>query len=115
MREIKFRCWDTGINFMYYDTDSYNIYNENDNWLHSGYEDKYGTWHQNILMQYTGLKDKNGIEIYEFMEIDDNFEVSFKDGCYVLINISNGDIILLYNYLKDKNGQVTVTKEFTKI
>ena len=65
--------------------------------------------------QYTGLKDKNGIEIYEYMEIDGNFEVSFKDGSYVLINISNGDIILLYNYLKDKNGQVTVTKEYTKI
>ena len=65
--------------------------------------------------QYTGLKDKNEVEIYEYMEIDDNFEVSFKDGCYILTNISNGDIMLLYNYLRDKNGQVTVTKEYTKI
>lgn len=68
-----------------------------------------------IKLQYTGLKDKNEVEIYEYMEIDDNFEVSFKDGCYVLTNISNGDIILLYNYLRHKNGQVAVTKEYTKI
>ena len=70
---------------------------------------------EDTLMQYTGFKDKNEVEIYKYMEIDGNFEVSFKDGSYVLINISNGDIIFLYNYLKDKNGQVTVTKEYTKI
>jgi hypothetical protein len=67
------------------------------------------------IMQYTGLKDKNGEEIYEYMELDDIFEVSFKNGCYILTNISNGDIILLYNYIKDKNGQVAITKEYTKI
>ena len=72
-------------------------------------------WRHIENIQWTGLLDKNGKEIYKFMEIDGNFEVNFKDGCYVLINISNGDIILLYNYLKDKNGQVTVTKEYTKI
>ena len=59
MREIKFRAWDKNGQVM----------------LQVG--DKYGTTHpldccnyalqgQNItLMQYTGLKDKNGKEIYE--------------------------------------------------
>ena len=67
------------------------------------------------LMQYTGLKDKNDVEIYEQMEIDDNFEVSFDNGSYILTNISNGDIILLYNYLKEKNGQIKITKEYTEV
>ena len=67
------------------------------------------------LMQFTGLLDKNGVEIYECMEIDEIFEVNFHDGCYVLINISNNDIIPLNFYIKEKNGQVKVTKEYAKV
>ncbi len=47
MKFIKFRAWDTGLNRMHYDADCFNIYQDNDNGLHSGYEDKHGTWHQN--------------------------------------------------------------------
>ena len=112
MRDIKFRAYDKKENEMFYS---------------SMYQDKtsmaYGLSNflsecsdiEDTLMQYTGYQDTNLKEIYEYMEIDDNFEVSFKDGCYVLTNISNGDIILLYNYLRDKNGQFAVTKEYTKI
>ena len=93
MRDINFRCWDTGINFMYYDPECYNLYNEVDNGLHSGYEDKYGTWHQNVLMQYTGLTDKQGVEIYEgdilVIELDWGYglakiysEVYFNNGMF---------------------------------
>jgi uncharacterized phage protein (TIGR01671 family) len=53
MREIKFRAWDTRFNDMHY-------YPE----IHQ--------WNLNMpdleeitLMQYTGIKDKNGKEIYE--------------------------------------------------
>ena len=69
----------------------------------------------NTIGQFTGMKDKNGIEIYEYMEIDNKYEVSFSNGCYVLNNISNGDIIPLYNYIKENNGKVSITKEYTKI
>lgn len=68
-----------------------------------------------IKRQYTGLKDKNGVEIYEHMELDNQFKVSFNQGSYILTNISNGDIMTLHKYIKDKNGQVKITREYTKI
>ncbi len=62
MREIKFRAWDlvrkrlvNDITFTYDEDDNFNnMYDENSNQI----EDK-------IIMQFTGLKDKNGKEIYE--------------------------------------------------
>lgn len=70
MREIKFRAWDEQNKVMEYKV------NVND-----GKPVKYGyqwfnhgnTIHDSELMQYTGLKDKNGKEIYEgdLIKVDD--------------------------------------------
>jgi len=58
MREIKFRAWDKSINKMYkcIGFDEERVFIPNDKWIDP---------QTAILMQYTGLKDKAGCEIYE--------------------------------------------------
>ena len=57
MREIKFRAWNEQTNEMI-------IPSMIDNPCKTSINEKYYRQHY-ILMQYTGLKDKNGVDIYE--------------------------------------------------
>ena len=63
-REIKFRAWDENFGKMLF-AEEFELLNEVDNNIHSGYYADNGEWYSRQLMQYTGLKDKNGVEIYE--------------------------------------------------
>ena len=76
MREIKFRCWVPTLKIM-----NYNVA------IHANKkEDSI----QLIFMQYSGLKDKNGKEIYEgdiitmftSEERSSTMEVKFSDGAF---------------------------------
>lgn len=69
MREIKFRAWATESKEMYYDVwfDQLEVFVEDEegDWNVLGDRVPSRMLQHCILMQYTGLKDKNGKEIYE--------------------------------------------------
>ena len=116
MREIKFRAWDTKSESMEYEIAIGKGYGEDSYILFLGLGETFIIDDDIVkIMQYTGLKDKNNVEIFEYMEIDNTYEVSFLNGSYVLTNISNGDIILLSNYMENNNGKVKITREYTKV
>jgi len=56
MREIKFRAWDKNTKVMI----DFGSLKDFGYWIHKWYRPK-----RYILVQHTGLKDKNGKEIYE--------------------------------------------------
>ena len=90
MREIKFRAWDKLTKTM---IQNY-CYMENGFRFH-GYDLTNNTHYIDAVMQYTGLKDKNGKEIYEddIIRVTDDicldpghhvdFRVVFKNGAFV--------------------------------
>ena len=126
MRDIKFRAWDkqTKRLFQVQALQFYGANNTVDACWTNGVdfdgestlgEPELNNLHDLVLMQYTGLKDKNGVEIYEHSELDGAYEVIFKDLRYSLRHIRDNDIIDLYDYWRDKNGEIEVTREYTKI
>lgn len=111
MREIKFRCWDIVRNKMRFEIDLWDIpYNEL--FIHTPDQRALN------LMQYTGLKDKNGKEIYEgdIIEFYSNVEDCFISGKveYHFGIIRVRDYILANKYSKCKViGNIYENKELS--
>ena len=80
MREIKFRAWDNELNEVFYS--KIEQYDDSLSFRFKHFETD-----EPIYMQYTGLKDKNGKEIYEgdiviVGQKETPAEVIFENGCF---------------------------------
>lgn len=90
MREIKFRAWDKESQKIYYvvtlDTES--VYGKCEvpiirvktGKMLDEYQPEYKTVYDYTLMQYTGLKDRNGVEIYEGDIVSNGERVRYLTG-----------------------------------
>ena len=108
-RVLKFRIWDkankeymilgaTGLDARNGDVIDY--YNEGN---------RLGGPEEYDVEQYTGLKDKDGKEIYENCELDGRYRVEYITPKFVGKDIIKGDIIELYD------NKFTITKEHCEI
>ena len=115
MREIKFRAWD-GQSMIFMGKGGYCDFELRGGEVYEYDSIGYEAHSQDYpLMQSTGLKDKNGVEIYELSEMDHKFEVIYKNAKYVLRSISSGDIVCpLFDYM-ESNKNAEITREYSKI
>ena len=89
-REIEFRVWDKDLKQMRYlhNTHDFICFNEDGSGYYVNMQTGLGDWFSD-LMQYTGLKDKNGVKIFEgdiLIAHNTKFIVKFGEYRTVLFN-----------------------------
>lgn len=95
MREIKFRAWEKREHFYEYDVQQATIANKQQEDFNSYFPFKFDgkIVDDYILEQYTGLKDKNGTDIYEG-DIVTGFDIYLDHGAISQVFIENGNTYL---------------------
>jgi len=104
VREIKYRAWDKENKLMIFELNEPNVFANRNGWeLSFGTLPDIGQMKgkciETILMQYTGLKDKNGNEIYEgdILEIPEYYDGDYKTKAHkAVVEYDNSGFDLFY-------------------
>ena len=114
MREIKFRAWDSETEEMYYTGESFDIifYFDSEGIVAERVtEDETEKLEHLEYMAYTGLKDKNGKEIYEGDIVkhatdEGVYKVIFEDGGFYVKNLFEYDFQTINEYPLEVIGNI---------